>query len=76
MRLNLSVASSLASTLPSLRVALLLGGALLLTESIVLATTLFAGAFVSFAASLVIAANIYRARRGAEQVQPSVEAPA
>src|SRR4051812_22663932 len=60
MRFTTGAASSLASTLPSLRVVLLFGGVLALSESIVLATTLFAGAFVSFAAGLVIATTIYR----------------
>ena len=60
MRLNPRAASSIASALPSCRVLLLFGGVLALSESIVLATTLFAGAFVSFAASLALAATIYR----------------
>ena len=46
MRLNMRAASSLASALPSLRVALLFGGVLLLAESVVLAAKLFAGAGV------------------------------
>jgi hypothetical protein len=62
MRLNLRAASSLASALPSCRVAFLVGGALLVSESLVLATTLFAAASVSFVASVMIAAKIYRVR--------------
>jgi len=62
MRLNVHAANSIVSTLASLRVALVLGGVLLLTETVVLATTLFAAAFVSFVASLLIAARIYRNR--------------
>jgi hypothetical protein len=62
MRLNLRAASSLASVLPSSRVAFLVGGALLVSESVVLATTLFAAASVSFVASVLIAAKIYRVR--------------
>lgn len=62
MRLNMRAASSLASALPSLRVALLFGGVLLLAESVVLAATLFAGAGVSFVASLLIGASVYRYR--------------
>lgn len=62
MRLNLHAASSVASALPSLRVALLFGGALLLAESVVLATMLFAGAGASFIASLLIGASVYRYR--------------
>lgn len=60
MRLNIQAASSIASALPSSRVLLLFGGVFALSESILLATALFAGAFVSFAASLVIATVIYR----------------
>jgi hypothetical protein len=62
MRLNTRAASSIASVLPSFRVLLLLAGVLALSESIALATTLFAGALVSFAAGLAIAATIYRRR--------------
>jgi len=62
MRLNLHAASSIASTLPSLRVALLFGGVFLLAESVILATMLFVGAGVSFVASLLIGASIYRHR--------------
>jgi hypothetical protein len=60
MRLTSNAASSIASALPSCRVLLLLGGVLALSESVALATTLFAGALVSFAASLAIATTIYR----------------
>jgi hypothetical protein len=60
MRLNTRAARSIASALPSCRVLLLFGGVLALSESIALATTLFAGAAVSFAASLVVATMIYR----------------
>ncbi len=69
MRLNPIAATSIASALPSCRVLLLFGAALLLSESLVLASALFAGACVSFAASLVLGAKIYRgsrARRFAE----------
>lgn len=62
MRLNLRAASSLASALPSCRVAFLLGGVLLLSESVVMATTLFAAACLSFVASVLIATKIYRVR--------------
>lgn len=62
MRLNLRAASSLASALASSRVAFLFGGVLLLSESVVLATTLFAAACVSFVASVLIATRIYRVR--------------
>ena len=61
MRLNSRAASTIVSALPSFRVLCLFGGVLLLSESVVLATTLFAGALASFAAGLVIAATIYRA---------------
>jgi hypothetical protein len=60
MKLNITAARSIASALPSCRVLLLFGGVLALSESIVLATTLFAGAFASFVASLVLATIIYR----------------
>ena len=62
MRLNPRTASSLASALPSFRLALIFGGVLLLTESVVLASTLFAGAAISFVGSLLVAAKIYRVR--------------
>jgi hypothetical protein len=62
MHLNARAAGSLASALPSCRVALLLGGVLVLSESVVLASTLFAGAAVSLVASLLIATKIYRVR--------------
>lgn len=62
MRLNLRAASSLVSVLPSSRVAFLFGGVLLLSESVLLATTLFAAACVSFVASVLIATKIYRVR--------------
>jgi hypothetical protein len=60
MRVNRRAAGSIASALPSFRVACLFGGVLLLAESVVLASTLFAGAAISFVASLLIAARIYR----------------
>jgi hypothetical protein len=60
MRLNMRAASSIASALPSSRVLLLFGGVVAFSESILLATALFAGAFVSFVASLVVATVIYR----------------
>jgi hypothetical protein len=59
---NLRTANVIASTLPSFRVALLFGAALVLTESAVLATSLFVAACVTFIASLLIAARIYRVR--------------
>jgi hypothetical protein len=62
MGLNPRAANSIASVLPSCRVALVFGGALLLAESVVLATSLFAAACLSFVASLLIAARIYRVR--------------
>jgi hypothetical protein len=62
MRLNARAASSLASALASTRVALLVAGVLVLSESVVLATTLFAGAGVSFVATLLIATKLYRVR--------------
>jgi hypothetical protein len=62
MRLNARTASSLASALASSRVGLLVAGVLLLSESVVLATTLFAGAGVSFVATLLIATKLYRVR--------------
>jgi hypothetical protein len=60
MHKNVRAASSIASALPSLRVLLIFGGVFALAESIALATTLFIGAFASFAAGLAIAATIYR----------------
>lgn len=60
MRLNSRAASSLASALASSRVALLFAGVLVLSESVVLATTLFAAAGVSFVAGLLIATKLYR----------------
>jgi hypothetical protein len=62
MRLNPRAANSIASMLPSCRVVLVFAGALLLAESVVLATSLFAAACLSFVASLLIAARIYRVR--------------
>lgn len=62
MRLNTRAASSVASALASSRVGLLVGGVLVLSESVVLATTLFVGAGVSFVASVLIAAKLYRVR--------------
>jgi hypothetical protein len=72
MRLNLRAAGSLASALASSRVAFLFGGVLLLSESVLLATTLFAAACVSFVASVLIATKIYRVRapRPAEAQRP------
>jgi hypothetical protein len=63
MRLNPRAASSLASALASSRVALLLAGVLVLSESVVLASTLFAGACISLVAGLLIATKIYRTTR-------------
>ena len=60
MHLSTRAASAIASALPSCRVVLLFGGVLALSESVALAMTLFAGAFVSFAAGLVVAAVVYR----------------
>jgi hypothetical protein len=51
-----------ASALASSRVWLLLGGVLVVSESILLATTLFAAAAVSLVAGLVIAARLYGVR--------------
>jgi len=68
MRLDSRAASSIASALPSCRVLLLFGGVLALSESIALATTLFAGALVSFAASLVIATTIYRSAAPRDEI--------
>lgn len=62
MRLSAHAASSAASALASTRVWLLFGGVLLLSESVVLATTLFAGAGISFVASLLVAAQLFRVR--------------
>ena len=62
MRLDSRAASALASALASSRVALLFAGVLVLSESVVLATTLFAGAGVSLVGSLLIATKIYRVR--------------
>jgi hypothetical protein len=62
MRLKAHAAGSAASALASTRVWLLFGGVLVLSESILLATTLFAAAGISFAASLLIAAKLYRVR--------------
>jgi hypothetical protein len=62
MRHNTRAATSLASALASSRIALLFGGVLLLSESLVLASTLFAGVGVSVVASLLIAARLYRVR--------------
>jgi hypothetical protein len=68
MRLKSNAAGSTASALASSRVALVFGGALLLSESVVLASSLFAAAGVSFIASVLIAAKLYgiRAPRPAE----------
>jgi len=60
MRLNERAANSIAAVLPSCRVALVLGGALLLAESVVLASTFFAAAGLTFIASLLIATRIFR----------------
>jgi hypothetical protein len=67
MRLNASAASSAASALASARVGLLVGGVLVLSESVVLATTLFAGVGVSLVATLLIATKLYRARDRADR---------
>jgi hypothetical protein len=61
MHLDARAASSIASALPSCRVLLLLVGVLLLSESVLLATTMFAASAFSFVASLVLATRIYRA---------------
>jgi hypothetical protein len=66
MRLNASAASSAASALASARVGLLVGGVLVLSESVVLATTLFAAVGVSLVATLLIATKLYRARDRAD----------
>jgi hypothetical protein len=65
MRLNVRAANSIASTLPSCRVVLLGGGVVLLSESVLLATTMFAVSALSFAASLALAMKMYRASTGA-----------
>jgi hypothetical protein len=62
MRLNRHAASSAASALASTRVWLLFGGVLVLSESVLIATALFASAGISFVASLLIAAKLYRVR--------------
>lgn len=62
MRLNRHSASSAASALASTRVWFLFGGVLALSESVLLATALFATAGISFVASLLIAAKLYRVR--------------
>jgi hypothetical protein len=62
MRFNERAATSLASVLASSRVALLLVGVLVLSESVLLATTLFSGAGLSFVATLLIAMKAYRVR--------------
>jgi len=62
MRLKRHAASSAASALASTRVWLLFGGVLVLSESVLIATTLFATAGISFVASLLIAAKLYRVR--------------
>lgn len=59
--MNPRAASSIVSALPSRRMLLLFGGVLLLSESVALATTLFAFACVSFAVTLVLATKMYRA---------------
>jgi hypothetical protein len=80
MRLNTRAASSAASALASSRVWLLFGGVLLLSESVVLATTLFVGAGISFVASLLLAAQLFRVRSprpaDAEARPPTSEAAA
>lgn len=60
MRLNSRARSSVASALASSRVALIFFGVLALSESVVLATTLFSAAGVSLVASLLIALQVYR----------------
>jgi len=62
MRLKRHAASSAASALASTRVWLLFGGVLVLSESVLIATTLFVTAGISFVASLLIAAKLYRVR--------------
>jgi hypothetical protein len=62
MRLKGHAASSAVSALASTRVWLLFGGVLVLSESVLIATTLFAAAGISFVASLLIAAKLYRVR--------------
>jgi hypothetical protein len=73
MRLDLRAASSIASALPSCRVLLLFVGVLLLSESVLLATTMFAASGLSFAASLVLAMKIYRASAGARAARQAAE---
>jgi len=62
MRVNLCASNSIASVLPTCRVALVFGGGSLLAESVVVATSFFAAASLSFIASLLIGARIYRVR--------------
>jgi hypothetical protein len=62
MGFNASAARSLAPALASSRVALLFAGVLALSESVVLATALFAGTGVSLVATLLIATKLYRVR--------------
>jgi hypothetical protein len=60
MRTNTHAANSLASALASSRVWLLFGGVLLLSESVLLASTLFAAAGISFVATLLVAPTLSR----------------
>ena len=59
--MSIRTASSVASTLPPCRVLLLGAGVLLLSESMLLATTLFVAAALTFVISFALAASIYRA---------------
>lgn len=61
MSFNRRTAGSLASALPSFRFLLAVGGVLLLSESLLLATTMFVASALSFAASVVLGAMPYRA---------------
>jgi hypothetical protein len=78
--MNPRAASSIIAALPSCRVLLLFGGIVLLSESVALATTLLVAGGLSFAATLLLAAKMYRApgrRPGPEQVRDvDQEAPA
>ncbi len=67
MRINVTAATAIASALPSCRVLLLFGAVLLLSESVVLAGTLFVAACLSVAAGLVLGATIDRASRAQQR---------
>jgi len=62
MRLNALAANAVASALASTRVGLLVAAALVLSQSVVLATMFFAAAAISFVATLLLATKLYRVR--------------